>query len=177
MPAITCETTLYTIGTWTILRLPPEASRQLPSRSQVVVTGTLNGLPFQSPLEPDGKGSHWCRIDDTLQRSAGIAAGDTVQLVIEATKDWPEPELPADWRAALEAHPDEYALWKRITPMARWEWLRWIGSTKEPATRERRIAVSLSKMQAGERRPCCFNRNLCSEPYVSHNWHLLEPTK
>lgn len=37
--------------------------------------------------------------------------------------------------------------------------------------------VELNKLNKGMRRPCCFNRNLCSEPYVAHNWVLLEPTQ
>lgn len=175
MSAIHFETKLFTIGDWTILKLPKDASAQLPSRGQVMVKGVINGYAFQTPLEPDGNGNHWFRVDKDMQKAAGVAAGDTVAVEVEPTKDWPEPTLPKDWQAALDANPDVLALWKRITPLARWEWLRWIGSSAQPETRKRHIEVSLSKLRAGERRPCCFNRSMCCIPEVSKSGVLLEP--
>jgi len=35
------------------------------------------------------------------------------------------------------------------------------------------LTKMLDKLHKGMRRPCCFNRSLCSEPYVSHNWVLI----
>ena len=40
------DTTLSTIGTSTVLRLPQTASNHLPSRGQVAVHGTINGVEF-----------------------------------------------------------------------------------------------------------------------------------
>jgi len=171
------EAKLFTIGDWTILRLPESASAKLPSRGQTVVKGTINGFQFQSPLEPDGKLSHWFRVDDSLGKAAKAAAGDMATLEIESTKEWPEPEVPADIQEALAADSKAHALWVKITPMARWEWIRWIRSTGRSETRNRRIAVGLSKLKGGERRPCCWNRNLSTEPSVSRNGVLLEPTQ
>lgn len=173
--AIHFEAKLFTIGSWTILQLPQDASAQLPSRGQVMVEGTINGFSFQTPLEPDGRGSHWFRIDDTLSKAAHIRVGDTVALEIEPSKHWPEPSVPADIQKALAGDAQVHTLWTKITPMARWEWIRWIRSTGRKETRKKRIEVALSKMRNGERRPCCWNRNLSTEPSVSKNGALLEP--
>lgn len=167
----------FTIGSTTILKLPDEASAKLPSRGMVMVKGTINDASFQLPLEPDGKGSHWFKVDKTMRESAGVGTGRGARLSIEPTKEWPEPDVPEDVRKALDADPEARAVWQDVTPMARWDWLRWIVSTRNPQTRERRIAVARSKLKAGTRRPCCFNRAACTDPYLSKNAVLMEPAQ
>lgn len=174
MTTIRFKTTLRTVGTWTIVRLPESASAQLPSRGQVMVAGTINGLQLQTPLEPDGKGSHWFRVTAGLGKAAGKAVGDTVTLEIAPIKDWPEPEVPKDWQAALATDAQVHDLWGKITPLARWEWIRWMRATGKQETRERRIKVGISKLKADKRRPCCWNRNMCTEPSVCKNGILLD---
>jgi uncharacterized protein YdeI (YjbR/CyaY-like superfamily) len=118
------------------------------------------------------------RVDDALQHAAGISAGDTAALDIEVTKDWPEPDAPEDLGKALAAAPQKIQdLWNEITPMARWEWVRWVNATNNPDTRSRRVDVSISKMTSGKRRPCCFNLAACTDPDLSKNGRLPEPAE
>ena len=176
MPAIRFDATPFTIGKSTILRLPEKASLKLPSRGQVAVQGTIKGHQFQTVLEPDGNFGHWMRIDRKLQERAPLRAGHSSTLEIEAVKDWPEPSVPQDLKTALVAAPQEIQdLWTEITPMARWEWVRWVNATQNPDTRKRRVEVSISKMKSGKRRPCCFNLAACTDPNVSKNGRLAEP--
>ncbi|MBI5794154.1 DUF1905 domain-containing protein [Candidatus Uhrbacteria bacterium] len=177
MPTIRCKAQLFKINSWTILRLPKSASAKLPSRGMAMVTGTINGSHFQIPLEPDGKGSHWFRITPAIHKATGVDAGDAVMLVMEPMKEWPEPTVPFDVKKALAAAPKAHDVWMDTTPMARWDWLRWIGSSANPQTRTKRIGVACSKLRSGMRRPCCFNRSMCCEPAVSKNGVLLEPTQ
>lgn len=174
---ISFEAKPYEINSWIVVHLPQSASAKLPSRSQVMVSGTINDIPLQAPLEPDGNGGHWLHVDKSLQKSAKVAPGTTVRLSIEATnnKAWPEPTIPADVQTGIVDNPQTKDLWARVTPMSRWEWLRWIGSTTNPETRAKRIVVSRSKLLNGLRRPCCFNRSMCCVPQVSKNGVLLEP--
>src|SRR5487761_429012 len=167
---------LQAIDKWTILRVPEKASMKLPSRGQVAVYGTINGHGFQAVLEPDGYFGHWLRIDGKLQRTAALTAGATATLEIESLKGWPEPTVPQDFETALAAAPQKIQdLWKGITPMARWEWVRWVNATLNPNTRKRRVEVSISKMKSGKRRPCCFNLAACTDPNLSKNGRLMEP--
>ena len=175
MPTIHFEAKLDAIGSWIILRLPESASAKLPSRGQTMVEGTVNNFNFRTPLEPDGMGSHWFRVDETMLNAVKAAAGDTVTLSIKPVNEWMEPDVPADLRSALASTPQARGLWQRITPMARWEWVRWIRSTNSSETRKKRVEVACSKLEAGERRPCCWNRNLCTEPSVSKNGVLRFP--
>jgi Domain of unknown function (DUF1905)/Bacteriocin-protection, YdeI or OmpD-Associated len=176
LPTIRFDAKLYTVDKRTILRLPEKASGKLPSRGQVAVQGTINGHGFQTVLEPDGYFGHWMGIDGKLQQTAALSAGDTAALEIESLKDWPEPTVPQDLETALATAPQTIQdLWKGITSMARWEWVRWVNATQNSDTRKRRVEVSISKMKSGKRRPCCFNLSACTDPNLSKNGRLIEP--
>lgn len=145
---------------WTFLRLPPDASAKLPSRSMVSVEGTFQGVPFAATLEPDGEGGHWLRVGPEIRCSAGVSVGDVVELAIAPAAVEPEPELPDDFRAALEgADSKARETWAATTALARRDWIFWIVSGKKAETRVKRIAVALSKLSHGNRRPCCFDRS------------------
>lgn len=176
VPTIRFDAPLYTIDRSTVLRLPERASAKLPSRGQVAVHGTINGHQFQTVLEPDGNFGHWMRIDRKLQGIAALRKGESATLEIAPVKDWPEPSVPQDLKRALAAAPQKIQdLWKEITPMARWEWVRWVSATSNPDTRRRRVEVSISKMKSGKRRPCCFNLAACTDPDLAKNGKLAEP--
>jgi hypothetical protein len=173
-PAIRFDATLAKIDKWTIVRLPQKASGKLPSRGQVAVEGTINGHGFKTVLEPDGAAGHWIRVDGKLQRAAALSAGDSATIDIEPVKEWPEPSVPQDLKAALAAAPQKIQdLWTEITPMARWEWVRWVNATQNADTRKRRVEVTISKMKSGKRRPCCFNLAACTDPNVSKSGKLI----
>jgi hypothetical protein len=156
-----------------IARLPKGASEQLPSRGQVAVRGSINGHQFETVLEPDGRKGHWLRIGQELRDAAGVQSGDTVGVEIEVSRDWPEPDVPADLAAALSDAPAQIRdVWSDITPMARWEWVRWVNATANPNTRQRRVEVSISKMGSGRRRPCCFDLSSCTDPSVAKSGKL-----
>ena len=145
---------------WTFLILPKNASAKLPSRSVTTIEGTINGVPFQAALEPDGQKSHWLRVDRKLREAAGAEAGDVVRLEIAPAAKEPEPEVPPDLRKALEAAaPKTRKLWSEITTNARRDWIHWITSAKQAETRARRIKNACSMLAAGKRRVCCFDRS------------------
>ena len=172
-PTIRFDGTLRAIDRSTIVELPHEASAKLPSRGQVAVRGTMNGHEFEAVLEPDGSSGHWMKIDARLQKAARARAGDSATLVLQIVKEWPEPAVPKDLEAALAAAPQEIRyMWLDITPMARWEWVRWVNATANPETRRRRVEVSISKMGSGKRRPCCFNLAGCTDPELAQNGRL-----
>ena len=144
---------------WTFLILPKNASAKLPSRSVTAIEGTINGVPFQAVLEPDGQKSHWLKVDRKLRKAACAEADDVVTLEIAPAAKEPEPEVPADLRKALATAPNARKLWSDITPNARRDWIHWITSAKQPETRARRIKNACSMLASGKRRVCCFDRS------------------
>ncbi|MGE0788089.1 MAG: DUF1905 domain-containing protein [Sandaracinaceae bacterium] len=172
-PAIRFEATLLATAGRTILRLPAAASKKLPSRGQVAVEGTFGGKPFQTVIEPDGELGHWIKVDAKLAKAAGAGPGVEVEVEVAPADEWPEPSVPADLQQALsKAEPEINELWQTITPMARWEWVRWVNETKNPDTRKKRVDVSISKMKSGKRRPCCFNLASCTDPELAKSGKL-----
>ena len=145
---------------WTFLHLPQEASDKLPARSMVSVKGTINGFAFQATLEPDGQGGHWLRVKPQLQESASLEIGEMVTLEIAPVSVEPEPEVPDDLQRALDSAPAKaQETWLATTALARRDWIYWITTGKKAETRIKRIEVAISKMSAGSRRPCCFDRS------------------
>src|SRR5580658_9640523 len=143
------------IGSWTII-LPKNASAKLPSRGRTTVEGTINSFPFRAALEPNGKGSHWLRVNKTMRDAAGADALDTVTVEITRAGEEPEIRVPMDLRKALAAAPLAQAGWEDITPMARRDWIFSISSAKQPETRRRRIEKACDMLASGKRRLCCF---------------------
>lgn len=146
-------------ATWSFLVLPRAASAKLPSRGQFTVEGRFNGQAFRATLEPDGEGSHWLKVPERLRKAADAAVGDMVSLEIAPARQQAVPRLPADLRAALDADPEAKALWAGLTPVARRDWIQWIGSAKRAETRARRIAGACDMLVKGKRRVCCFDRS------------------
>lgn len=156
-----------------VIRIPINASEKLPSRGMVMIDGTINNIYFKAPLEPDGKGSHWLEVNDTLSEEAGIMPGQTVSLNIEPVNEWIEPEIPEDILEAV-SRAGLINQWDSLTTKARWEWLRWIRSTKNETTRQKRIDVACSKLEKGNKRPCCFDGTRCTITHVSKSGVLLD---
>lgn len=132
-----------------IVALPKTAASKLPKKT--MVEGTIEGFPFRAPSE-----SGSLHISEALQKAAGASIDETVTVEITRFGDEPEVLVPADLRAALEAAPPAHALFEKVTPNARREWVRWIASAKQEETRQRRIEVGIDKLSKGMRRPCCF---------------------
>ncbi len=172
MSTIHFETKILDIKGWKIIRFPPNATEALSSRGMVMVKGILNDIDFETTLEPDGTGSHWFRLSDTLFEAVHADVGETVSLAVEQSDDWIEPVVPPDLSSSLEST-ELQTQWDQLTTKARWEWIRWIRFTRNPSTRQRRIETLCSMLNSGKRRPCCFDYSRCTETAVSKSGVLL----
>lgn len=144
-------------ASWAFVVLPKEISATLPRRGRTTVEGTLNGIPFQATLEPDGQLSHWLKVDKELQAAASTEIGDPVDLTIVPVEEEPEPDVPLDFQKALADAPDARNVWDDTTTIARLDWIHWITSAKQTKTREKRISDACDMLSSGKKRVCCFD--------------------
>lgn len=98
----------------------------------------------------------------------------------KSTGEESEPKVPTDLRVALAATPLVEAVWKSLTPLARWDFIIWIDFAKQLETRRRRIERACSMLTAGKRRPCCFTivptdlyKALEASPKAKAKWRNL----
>lgn len=169
---INFEARLINIGDSKIIRIPLKQSEKLPSRGMVMVKIIINEKTFITPLEPDGRGSHWFEVSDLLCTETGLELGEIVSLSMEVVDEWIEADIPQDIMNMI-IKSDVLEKWDSITRQARWDWLRWIRSTKNKETRNKRIDVMCSKLLSGDKRPCCFDRTRCTNTLVSKSGVLL----
>jgi uncharacterized protein YdeI (YjbR/CyaY-like superfamily) len=77
--------------------------------------------------------------------------GDSVSVAPEPMALWPEPKVTADLAEAFASDPQARRLWMDITPLARWDWIRRIGATRNRDTRAIRMEKTLSKLRSRKR--------------------------
>jgi hypothetical protein len=93
--------------------------------------------------------------------------GDTAKLTMEVTRNCPEPEVRHDLAAALAAALAKVQhIGEEHTDGSLGMGSLGVGDLNA-VTRQRRVDVSISKMEGGKRRPCCFDLSACIDPELS----------
>jgi hypothetical protein len=141
-----------TEGAWTFATTPKEASERLGARGRVPIRGTINGFPFSTSALPDGNGHHTIPVNKTMRRFAQVEAGQEARFVIGPDSDEVHMDVPTPLARALAKTPTAKRQWDDITPKARREWIVWIASAKQEATRLRRVDSAIKRLALGKRR-------------------------
>lgn len=124
--------------TWTFIELPDEVAAAFGPGSHPV-RGTLAGAPFHGVVSRSG-GVLRMPVKRELLDSAGVASGDTVDVVLEPD---PEPRplvVPAELRAVLDADAEAARLFDALPPAHRRAWAAYVAEAKRADTRQRRAA-------------------------------------
>lgn len=64
--------------------------------------------------------------------------------------------LPDDIQSALESSKVALNAWKKLTPLARNEWICWCTAVKRQQTRDEHVVRLINELKEGVRRPCCW---------------------
>jgi hypothetical protein len=112
---------------------------------------------FDARMEPDGTLGHWFVVPPDAMAREKLVAGQRSAFVLTPVAPQPEPALPEAFRALLQTSAAAQATWDRATTLARIDWVHWMESAKQEATRKERALAAIDMLEAGKKRVCCFD--------------------
>jgi len=138
-------------GAWRRVMIPVVVQKTFGAKGRVSVKATVGGRPFHTSIFPTGDGTHYMMFNKAMQAAAGVAPGDSVSISLEPDKG-EEADVPAPLKAALKAQAGAQAKFKTLTPAGQREFIAWILSAKQDATRVTRAAKAAQMVMAGKKR-------------------------
>jgi hypothetical protein len=121
-------------------------------RARPPVRVTVNGHPFRSTVAVYA-GRYYLPVKREFREAAGVAAGDRVEVELEADEEPRTVEPPADLAAALAVDPAARAAFDRLSFTHRREYVEWVTGARRPETRRRRVQQAVDMLRDGRRHP------------------------
>ena len=134
--------------TATGIRVPPEVVSSLGSSKKPAVRVTINGFTYRSTVATMG-GEFMLPVSSEVRSSAGVAAGDQVDVELELDTAPREVTVPPDFDAALNG---DAAARRRFDALSYSNKLRHVLSiegAKTAETRQRRIDGAIHALREG----------------------------
>jgi Bacteriocin-protection, YdeI or OmpD-Associated/Domain of unknown function (DUF1905) len=134
--------------TATGIPVPEEVVTSLGSSKRPPVRVTINGHTYRSTLASRG-GQFMLPISAENRASAGVAAGDEVEVDIELDTAPREVTVPPDLAEALEREVDAKRYFEGLSYSQKQRHVLPIEQAKTAETRQRRIDKALSMLREG----------------------------
>jgi hypothetical protein len=113
------------------------------------VRATVNGFTWRTTVTRM-RGEFLLGRNREVRESAGVEAGDTVNVTIELDAEPREAEIPEALTQALSGDPEAQTAFDRLAFTHRKEYARWIAEAKREETRDRRVARALQMLRGGQ---------------------------
>ncbi len=113
------------------------------------VRATVNGYSWRTTVTRM-RGEFLLGLNREVRESAGVDAGDTVEVAIELDAAPREVEVPKALASALAAHPAAAARFEALAYTHRKEYARWIAEAKREQTRDRRVEQAVTMLREGK---------------------------
>ena len=136
--------------TATGIEVPVEVVEALGTGKRPPVTVTIGGHSYRTTVARMG-GRFLIPLSAENRTAAGVAAGEHVDVDIEADAGPREVEVPDDLAAALEQDDTARANFEGMAYTHRKEWVRWIEEAMKAETRATRLAKTVESLHAGKR--------------------------
>lgn len=127
------------------ITVPFDVQKVFGTKARVPVRGTINGFPYRSSIMPMG-GRHMMAVNKQMREGAGVAAGDTVTVVMERDDESRTVDVPPDLAKALRADKAAKAAWEKLSYTHQKEHVRALEEAKRPETRTRRLESTLAML-------------------------------
>ncbi len=130
--------------------VPEDVVQALGPGRRPAVRVTISGHTYRSTVASMG-GRYLVPLSAEHRAAAGVAAGDEVQVTLQADAAPRDTAVPNDLAGALAQHPAARDLFERLAPSHRREWVRWVEEAKRPDTRARRVQGTVDALAEGRR--------------------------
>lgn len=134
--------------TATGIEVPETVVTALGSGKKPAVSVTINGYTYRSTVATMG-GRFLLPVSAEVRASAGIAAGDEVEVELELDAAPREIQVPADFAAALTADADANHYFDQLSYSNKRRLVLAIDDAKTDETRQRRIAKTVAMLHEG----------------------------
>jgi len=138
-------------GTWTYVQIPYNVEMVYGTRGQLKVKGTINGIPFRNTLMPNGDGTHYLVVKQSIRDETGLSAGDIVHVVLEPDMEERTVDVPEDFKSALDMDKAAASVYDKLSYSHRKEYVDWIDSAKKEETRAKRIGKAIEMLAQGKK--------------------------
>lgn len=136
--------------TATGLEIPDDVVAALGSGRRPAVRITVGGHTYRTTVASRG-GRFLVPLSAENRAAAGVAAGEQVDVDIEADTAPREVTVPADLADALAHDGTAQRFFDSLSYTHRKEWVRWIVEAKRSETRRARITQTVAALRAGKR--------------------------
>jgi len=134
--------------TATGMRVPPEVVASLGPSKRPAVRVTIKGYTYRSSVASMG-GEYMLPVSAEVRESAGVAAGDEVDVDLELDTEPREVTLPPDFTDALDGDVDARRFFDGLSYSNKRRFVLAIEGAKTAETRQRRIASAVSALREG----------------------------
>jgi len=121
--------------------------REVFSRARPSVRVTINHRTYRSTVAVYG-GRYYLPLNKTNREAAGVAAGDVIEVELQADEETRAIDVPDDIATALDASPEAKAAFDALSYSHQREHVEHITEAKRPETRQRRIERTLDRLLA-----------------------------
>lgn len=134
--------------TATGIRVPEKVVERLGAGKRPAVHVTINGFTYRSTVAPMG-GAFMLPVSAEVRESAGVAAGDEVDVEIALDSEPREVSVPSDFTAALDVDAAARRFFDGLSYSNKRRFVLSVEEAKTPETRQRRIAKAVDTLREG----------------------------
>lgn len=137
------------VGAWTYVPVPAEVATRLGGQARIPVVGEVNGTSFTGSVMTGPTGPYIV-VNKTVREAVGVSAGDHVRVTVSTDAAARSVDVPDDLAAALSERPESETFFEKLSYSRKKEYVTWLESAKQAATRQRRLAQAIEKLAAGQ---------------------------